>query len=335
MRFSVIIPAYNCKTTLSDTVDSIIESGLNDFEVILVDDGSTDGTAEICNLLCQNDGRIKCKHVSNGGVSFARNCGIRASRGEYILFCDADDTVEKRSLAMPAQIVAESHPDMLIFGMCFDYYHNGKCYRRDDLIPPISGMLNRKQWEMEFDTLFQCNALSPVWNKLIKREILLKQNISFSSEMIEMEDFLFSVNVISHCESVYVYPKAIYHYSQEESERATYRRLTKIKSISTYMNFFEDGMKKLQLSISEKITEQIYMMFLYEILRYGSVQQILNVANDMGNYAATVEKTDPILYRQLSAGHYRAIWLKNATVRLRHWIAIRLKYLRYVGGGNQ
>ncbi len=92
MRFSVVIPAYNCAGTLEGTVDSIRASGLTDLEIILIDDGSTDGTAEVCDGLVGRFPEVRCVHQSNEGVSAARNRGIDESEGEYIWFVDSDDT---------------------------------------------------------------------------------------------------------------------------------------------------------------------------------------------------------------------------------------------------
>ena len=98
MKFSVIIPAYNCAGTLRETVGSIRASGLTDYELLLIDDGSTDGTAGLCDALCRQYPELRCIHQANAGVSAARNRGIRAAQGEYIWFVDSDDTVDHGAL---------------------------------------------------------------------------------------------------------------------------------------------------------------------------------------------------------------------------------------------
>ena len=99
MIFSVIIPCYNCVKTLEATVNSIRVCGLSDYEILLIDDGSNDGTAELCDRLCGKNEEIRCVHQSNAGVSAARNRGIDEARGEYIWFVDSDDTVDEDSLS--------------------------------------------------------------------------------------------------------------------------------------------------------------------------------------------------------------------------------------------
>ena len=128
MLVSVIIPAYNCGNTLKKTVESIIASGLKDHEIIIVNDGSTDNTAHVCNSLCSQYSFIKYSEQENSGVSAARNKGIGLANGEYIMFFDADDTAEENGFSECVDVIKNEKPDILVFGMSFDYYKNGKQY---------------------------------------------------------------------------------------------------------------------------------------------------------------------------------------------------------------
>ena len=202
MRFSVVIPAYNCAGTLEGTVDSIRASGLTDLEIILIDDGSTDGTAEVCDGLVGRFPEVRCVHQSNEGVSAARNRGIDESEGEYIWFVDSDDTVDVGALARAAGIVSARKPDMLIFGLSFDYYHRGKMYRRDELVYPHERLMSDDDAVHDFGALYECNALTPVWNKLYRRETVVSSGVRFREGMILMEDFLF---VLGFCPSAAVF----------------------------------------------------------------------------------------------------------------------------------
>ena len=127
---SVIIPSYNCKSTLKKTVDSILKCGLRQFEILLVDDGSTDETLQVCRELAAQSPIITYTHQQNQGVSEARNQGLRAATGDYIWFFDSDDFVDPGSLAHVVQILDDRKPDLLIFGMTFDSFKNDKLCRR-------------------------------------------------------------------------------------------------------------------------------------------------------------------------------------------------------------
>ena len=97
---SIIVPIYNVEKYLSRCVDSILNQTFTDFELILVDDGSTDNSGKICDEYAEKDCRIKVIHKDNWGVSSARNVGLENSVGEYIMFCDSDDFVEKNAVSV-------------------------------------------------------------------------------------------------------------------------------------------------------------------------------------------------------------------------------------------
>ena len=199
MIFSVIIPCYNCVKTLESTVSSIRVCGLSDCEILLIDDGSNDGTAELCDRLCGKYAGIRCVHQSNKGVSAARNRGIDEARGEYIWFVDSDDTVDEDSLRGVLKTALLKKPDMLLFGMSFDYYNNGKMYLRETLNPPSEGMLSLQNLKDDFDGFYNCNALTPVWNKLFRIDLLKKRGTRFREDMFLMEDYLFVLELLPFC----------------------------------------------------------------------------------------------------------------------------------------
>ena len=96
--FSIVVPVYNAKQYLGRCLDGIQTQTLGDFECLLVDDGSTDGSAAVCDEICTRDKRFKVFHVANGGVSRARNIGLDNANGEWTVFCDSDDWYDERRL---------------------------------------------------------------------------------------------------------------------------------------------------------------------------------------------------------------------------------------------
>ncbi len=113
MRLSIIIPVYNVASYLKETVQSVLGQTYTDFELILVDDGSTDGSGELCNTLSARDGRIRVIHQKNSGVSVARNTGIAAVRGEYIGFVDSDDLIEPDMYAILMSLADSTDADIV------------------------------------------------------------------------------------------------------------------------------------------------------------------------------------------------------------------------------
>jgi glycosyltransferase involved in cell wall biosynthesis len=233
---SVIIPAFNCEKSIKRTVDSIISSGLTDYEIVIVNDGSTDNTASVCNSLCSQYSFIKYAEQENSGVSAARNKGISMATGEYIMFFDADDTAEENSFSECVDIIESKKPDILVFGMSFDYYKNGKLYRRDKLVPEQTDMLNKEQIKAELESLYNTNSLSSACNKIYRRALISDNNISFNTNYFLMEDFLFSLECINVCENIYCLPKALYYYKQTENEKNAFNRLKRIDDLCEYVS---------------------------------------------------------------------------------------------------
>ena len=123
LRFSIIIPVYNVEKYLGECIDSVLGQTFKDYEIILCDDGSTDGSGKICDFYrdsCSN-GTVRVLHDINAGAAIARNRGIDAARGEYILFLDSDDFyIENTFLQMLSDKISEEKPDVLLFGI---YYY--------------------------------------------------------------------------------------------------------------------------------------------------------------------------------------------------------------------
>ena len=316
MTFSVIIPAYNCAGTLESTVRSIQLSGLYDYEIILVDDGSTDGTAALCDELSGKFAEIRCVHQQNAGVSAARNRGIDEAQGEYLWFVDADDTVDEGSLADAAKVVEEQKPDMLIFGMSFDFYHKGKVYRRESLVPPYDGEILLEQLKSHFKEFYECNSLTPVWNKFCRKDIIVEHKIAFHKDMILMEDFLFVLELLAHCENIYCVPKAIYRYKQAENEKNAFRRLERIDDLTKYMAPFEAAAKNLG---GESVILELYKMLLTQRLYYAALKDIKRILN---------EQESSKYYQQICMPKPLALYIHNKKTRLRHRIAVAVKSSR-------
>lgn len=316
MTFSVIIPAYNCVGTLESTVRSIQLSGLYDYEIILVDDGSTDGTAALCDELSGKFAEIRCVHQQNAGVSAARNRGIAEAQGEYLWFVDADDTVDEGSITDAAKVAEEQKPDMLIFGMSFDFYHKGKVYRRESLVPPYDGAILLEQLKSHFKEFYDCNSFTSACNKFCRKDIIVEHKIAFHKDMILMEDFLFVLELLAHCENIYCVPKAIYRYKQAENEKNAFRRLERIDDLTKYMAPFEAAAKNLG---GESVILELYKMLLTQRLYYAALKDIKRILN---------EQESSKYYRQICMPEPLALYIHNKKTRLRHRIAVAVKSSR-------
>ena len=114
--FSIIIPVYNVECFLEECVDSVLQQNMDNYEIILVDDGSTDSSGELCEKIkCSANAHIVVEHKKNGGQLSARLKGLEYSKGEYIVFLDSDDLLKSNALYTAEQLIHETNPDVLIY----------------------------------------------------------------------------------------------------------------------------------------------------------------------------------------------------------------------------
>ena len=333
MLISVVIPAYNCANTLQKTVESIISSGLIDYEIIIVNDGSTDDTEAVCHSLCSQHSFIKYIEQENSGVSAARNRGISLANGEYIMFFDADDTAEENGFSECVDIIRNENPDILVFGMRFDYYKNGKLYRTDKLVPEQAGTLNKTQIIAELDSLYSTNSLTPVWNKIYRRALIIDNNVSFNTSYFLMEDFLFSLDCLKICENIYCLPKALYYYRQSENEKNAFNRLKRIDDLCEYALPFKVAID--ELSVHEKgnnVFNNFFFMILFQKMYYLNKKEIKNLTESLNSnrfFSEFKQDEIPSRYRgflkDIEESRCFKIRLLNLKTQARHRIAVLVK----------
>lgn len=233
MKFSVVIPCYNCVKTLKNTVASIHASGLRDYEILLIDDGSTDGTATLCDRLSEEYDGVRCIHQSNAGVSAARNRGIDEARGDYIWFVDADDTVEPLDMVRIQESVLEG-TDCIMFGMKFLYLWRGKMIMQETMTCNRPLKLTPQNMGIHFRALFEKNYFTAIWNKFIRRSILTENKLYFDCALINYEDLQFSLVLMAHCETMTVLPEPYYRYMNTFGHDRTVDRIQQIPDIIAY-----------------------------------------------------------------------------------------------------
>lgn len=331
--FSVIIPAFNCEKSIKRTVDSIISSGLTDYEIVIVNDGSTDNTASVCHNLCSQYSFIKYSEQENSGVSAARNMGINIATGEYILFFDADDTAEENGFLKCIDIIESEKPDILVFGMSFDYYKTGKLYRSDKLIPEQTGMLNKTQIKAELESLYNTNSLSSTCNKIYRKALISDNNILFNTDYFLMEDFLFSLECLKVSENIYCLPEALYHYKQSENEKNAFNRLKRIDNLCEYVLPFKKAINELVAEeIGDSIFNNFFFMLLSQKMYYANKNEIKNLIESLNNnklFNEFKQSEIPSMYlgflRNIEESRYFKIRILNLKTQARHKVAVLVK----------
>ena len=130
MQFSIVIPVYNVAPYLRECVDSVLAQNSTDYEIILVDDGSTDNSPAICDEYAEKYSQIKVIHKTNGGLSDARNFGIKKAQGDYLMFLDSDDFWNRENVLLDLHnIIKENNPDLIIHELS-SFYNSEKIILR-------------------------------------------------------------------------------------------------------------------------------------------------------------------------------------------------------------
>ena len=331
MKISFIIPVYNCKAYLPACVDSIRAVGAEDYEILLVDDGSTDGSGAVCDALAEKFPEIRVVHQANAGASAARNRGLQEAVGELVLLIDADDSIDSAALGKVLSDPRCRESDLTIFGLTFDYYHNGKCYRRDPLYFGFDGVLDRNDWGRDFVQLYRDNSLSPVWNKVFKREILRSNGLLLDTDLFLYEDFEFVLRYMRHCDRIWNVPQAIYHYRQSEDEGNAGRRLKRINSIPEFLRPIEAALRALPETVSETdrtmVLQQLHLVLAREKIAVSEIKTIKAVCRDYRTWSENrVLPMEKDQFQQLLLeGKASRLYLRNKKTQLRHWVAVRVK----------
>lgn len=203
---SIIIPVYNAKAHLDACVQSILDQSYKNFELLLIDDGSSDGSSELCDELSQKSEKIRVIHKENGGVSSARNAGLDVARGDYVVFVDSDDVISNNYLEA---FIESSDKADLIIGMIEDLYFDNQGVivkqKTRHVEAPNCGILAD-----EYYKLLELLRVPVV--KLYKRSILEDHRIRFDENLSLAEDQVFNFSYYKHIKTYALETRSIYKY---------------------------------------------------------------------------------------------------------------------------
>ena len=206
-KISVIVPVYNIAAYLDECVSSLAAQTHRDLEIMLIDDGSTDGSGELCDAWARRDERVKAIHKVNGGAASARNAGLDQCTGDFVCFVDSDDVVEPEYVAHLMQALAESGADAAVCG--FDFWS------QDGFKPQpaqsVQGVCSGEDYMFRFLHDWSCSLL---WNKIYSREVIGDLRMA---EGHRIDDEYFTYQVCMNCRRVAVTDRCLYHYRMRAS----------------------------------------------------------------------------------------------------------------------
>lgn len=210
---SVIVPVFNSDKFLSRCIDSVLVQTYPNFEVILIDDGSTDNSGGICDEYVKKDSRVRAIHKQNSGVSATRNVGLEKAKGKYILFVDSDDYIDNIMLEKLVSKAEEKQSDITV---CNYYVQNGN----DIHVPEMNYECQYNTNEEIVEKLifrFYCGkniGLNSLWNKLILRSLFVENGIKFDCNLKRAEDFWFVFECMKKANRIVFINEPYYHYVQ-------------------------------------------------------------------------------------------------------------------------
>ena len=231
MKISVTVPVYNTAQFLPRCIDSILSQSFTDFELLLVDDGSTDGSGAICNAYAEKDSRIRVFHKENGGASSARNVGLNNAIGEWVTFIDSDDWIEENYFQIPF----EDDVDLYVQNWSFAYGGIMEHYRPQFV--DGSNYCSFMQENVHSDT-FRTACCS-----FFKMKIICDNNIRFDIHHRLGEDTLFVMDYYRYVRTIQIMDNSCYKYNRQENWDGKY--MMSWKEVETYLVSFVEKYKML------------------------------------------------------------------------------------------
>ena len=276
MKVSVIIPIYNTDEFLRRCVDSVLDQDFDDYEILLIDDGSTDNCAAICDeYKLQN--KIRVIHKSHGGVSSSCNVGIDYARGKYLMFCDSDDYVEKDWISVLYKAI-EENPSSFVFCAFFkENNYESKPVRLSD------GEVYQRYTNKEYFLMYRKGFSAYRWNRIFLRDKVLGK-IRFDESISVGEDVLFNIEYLKTCDCFLYVDKLLYHWMNNGNNSLS----------RAYNAKYYDDIKKLYFPrvsvIADKDSQEFYNGYFYRF--YACI----DVVNDDRNTMTDKEKKKYIRY---------------------------------------
>lgn len=276
-KISIIVPIYNAEIYLRRCIDSILSQNFQDFEILLIDDGSPDKSGNICDEYATKDNRIRVFHKENGGVSSARQYGINNAKGEYTIHIDPDDWVESNMLYDLYEKSKKEDADIVI---C-DFYIEGEknaTYKKQYI-----GNTNQNTLK----NILNGKVIGTLWNKLIKNNLYRKYNIHFIQDINYCEDVLILAQllIIEHLKVSYL-NKALYHYNITNNNSITqnftplsyrYRKKYILTLEKILPNDYKDNINQAALDVKfEAFANNILPKNDYYYFRPHSIKDIIN-----------------------------------------------------------
>ncbi len=283
MLFSVLVPVYNIEAYVKACVDSVLAQTFRDFELILVDDGATDGCPALCDSFAQKDSRVRVIHKPNGGLVSARQAAMQAARGEYVVHVDGDDWIAPELLEKAVEIIEKHSPDMISFGFTYHWPN-----RRETVCEPVdAGYYDRKKIKEQIHPIvlmapgmthmfyYQCG-------KVLRRRLLHPIQMAVNPGISLGEDVACVIPAYFQADSVYISHIPMYFYRCRAGSDSRSFNLRQYRQLALGV----EGLERIPAEPSAGLPAQIsrYTAFIcfglllaaVDAREYGMIGQIKN-----------------------------------------------------------
>ena len=279
---SIIVPVYNAENTIPRCIESILNQEYSDFELLLVNDGSTDGSGAVCDAYAARDARVRVIHKENTGVSDTRNTALDQARGTYLQFLDSDDWITPDATSSLVRAAESAQCDLVVS----DFYRvvGERVSQKGDI--DDDGVMTREEYAahmMENPADFYYGVL---WNKLYRRSIVEAHHLRMDPEISWCEDFMFNLEYIRYAETFRALQVPIYYYVKTKGSLAN-QSLTISKTVKMKLTVFEYYQRFFKSVLDEEEYEKSRLKvyrFLLDAAGDGSVPPpILPNSRKLGN----------------------------------------------------
>lgn len=271
MKLSVIIPVYNAQDTIKKCVDSVVGGSQNEYEIILVDDGSTDQSLKICQeyLTLEN---VSVISKDNGGVSSARNAGLEVASGDYILFLDSDDWLEEGAVGVLMEYM-HSEKDLYVFGIkrIKNGIEVGRCAYVD--------CVGCDKTEIMI-SLFMKNQFGFVCAKMIKRSLIEAQKLCFDESLKMREDQDYMLRLWGRVQSVSCIEAPLYCYNQRSNSAMQIYNKKVLEHFAWFVSDLEDNLNHIESFMVEEGVEKTIRDEYRKVYAYSVLHNAMNVLHE-------------------------------------------------------
>jgi len=296
--FSIIMPVYNCEQYVALAIESVLNQKCADFELIIIDDGSKDGSLMIIEKYQKQDSRISVYYGKHRGVSHARNLGIQHAINKYLLFIDCDDIWENDLLEKCKEALCENK-NLILFGIRSDYYDEKQILVKSVSSFKGSYKIETIKLEYFYNNIFRKYNMASPCNKVYDKDIISKHKIQFNEACSCLEDLIFNLLYLEYVTEVLVLHKDLYHYRLLILENQVLKRkfITPFENASYVYQSVKrfEQVKKVPLEEMKILYGIVYTQFVNEYKYFsskiykGKSKELLKILDNNTDYQQLIK----------------------------------------------